>query len=98
MAGSTSTWPMMRGSEVCGALVVQSYREGICYTTEDQALLAFVANHILTAIDNLPDEDAIVSAALAPGNDGTGVVTAMAKTYCSGGEGGLPLPPQTAPI
>jgi diguanylate cyclase (GGDEF)-like protein len=43
--------PMMRGSEVRGALVVQSYREGICYTTEDQALLAFVANHILTALE-----------------------------------------------
>src|SRR5690606_39088028 len=34
--------PMMRGAEVRGALVVQSYREGIRYTAEDQAVLAFV--------------------------------------------------------
>src|SRR5690606_12476865 len=43
--------PMMRGAEVRGALVVQSYREGTCYTAEDQAVLAFVANHILTALE-----------------------------------------------
>ena len=43
--------PMLRGAEVRGALVVQSYREGICYTADDQALLSFVANHILTALE-----------------------------------------------
>lgn len=43
--------PMLRGSEVHGALVVQTYVDGIQYTPEDQALLAFVANHVLTALE-----------------------------------------------
>lgn len=43
--------PMLRGSEVRGALVVQTYVDGIQFTPEDQALLAFVANHVLTALE-----------------------------------------------
>jgi hypothetical protein len=56
------------------------------------------ASQILTAVENLSDDDAYISATNAPGNDGTGVVTAMAKTYLTGGEGGLPLPPGTVAI
>ncbi|HET6603167.1 MAG TPA: EAL domain-containing protein [Xanthomonadaceae bacterium] len=43
--------PMLRGGVVCGAVVVQSYVEGARYTHEDQALLSFVATHILTALE-----------------------------------------------
>lgn len=43
--------PMLRDGEVLGALVVQSYNAGIVYSDEDRALLEFVANHILTALE-----------------------------------------------
>jgi diguanylate cyclase (GGDEF)-like protein len=43
--------PMLRGSEVRGALVVQSYVEQVSFTPADQALLSFVGNHILTALE-----------------------------------------------
>ncbi len=42
--------PMLHGAEVRGAVVVQSYDEARRYTEEDRALLAFVAQHILTAL------------------------------------------------
>jgi len=43
--------PMLRGSEVRGALVVQTYVEHVRFTAADQALLSFVASHILTALE-----------------------------------------------
>ncbi|MDQ3040661.1 MAG: diguanylate cyclase, partial [Pseudomonadota bacterium] len=43
--------PMIRDGQVHGALVVQSYEEGIGYSVEDRALLAFVGTHILTALE-----------------------------------------------
>ena len=43
--------PMLQDGRVRGACVVQSYREGNRYTQTDQALLAFVGGHILTALD-----------------------------------------------
>src|SRR3569623_1381711 len=43
--------PMIRGSTVHGALVVQSYEERPRYTSHDQALLSFVGSHILTALE-----------------------------------------------
>jgi len=43
--------PMMRDGHARGAVVVQSYREDIGYTDDDKALLEFVADHILTAIE-----------------------------------------------
>ena len=42
--------PMVSGGEVRGALVVQSYDVAGRYNEEDRALLAFVAQHILTAM------------------------------------------------
>ncbi len=42
--------PMLGDNGVCGAVVVQSYDQPDCYRAEDQALLAFVAQHILTAL------------------------------------------------
>ncbi|MEO5561190.1 MAG: GAF domain-containing protein [Dokdonella sp.] len=43
--------PMTRGNVVYGALVVQTYVERPRYTLQDQALLSFVGNHILTALE-----------------------------------------------
>ncbi|TWG94568.1 diguanylate cyclase (GGDEF)-like protein [Luteimonas sp. J16] len=43
--------PMRRDGYVGGAVVVQSYDQPERYTHEDRALLEFVAQHILTALD-----------------------------------------------
>lgn len=43
--------PMRRDGDVGGAIVVQSYDQPQRYTHEDRALLEFVAQHILTALD-----------------------------------------------
>ncbi|NUS37522.1 MAG: EAL domain-containing protein [Lysobacter sp.] len=43
--------PMLREGHVIGALVVQSYLEGTRYTHADMSLLAFVAEHVLTALE-----------------------------------------------
>lgn len=43
--------PMRRDDRVCGAIVVQSYDTPASYTDEDRALLGYVAQHILTALD-----------------------------------------------
>ncbi|MFC0677605.1 EAL domain-containing protein [Lysobacter korlensis] len=43
--------PMLREERVVGAVVVQSYDRAECYSDEDRALLAFVAQHIQTALD-----------------------------------------------
>ena len=42
--------PMVSEGEVRGAMVVQSYDQAGRFTEEDRALLAFVAQHILTAL------------------------------------------------
>ena len=42
--------PMVTDHEVRGAVVVQSYDSGTRYTEDDRALLGFVAQHILTAL------------------------------------------------
>ena len=43
--------PMLRDERVVGGIVVQSYERPLVYSDEDRALLAFVAQHILTALD-----------------------------------------------
>lgn len=43
--------PMMRDGEVRGIVVVQSYQQGRFYTGAERSLLAFVAEHILTALE-----------------------------------------------
>jgi GAF domain-containing protein len=56
----SSDWlgvPMLRDGKVRGALVVQSYIEGIRYTVAEMSLLAFVAEHILTALERKQGRD-----------------------------------------
>ncbi len=43
--------PLLRDAQVCGAIVVQDYERPERYDKEDRALLAYVAQHILTALD-----------------------------------------------
>lgn len=43
--------PMSRDERVAGALVVQHYREANVYSEDDRILLAFVAQHVLTALE-----------------------------------------------
>ena len=43
--------PLLRDGVAQGALVLQSYEPGINYSDEDQAVLEFVASHILTALE-----------------------------------------------
>ena len=43
--------PVRREARVAGAIVVQSYNRPDSYTHEDRALLEYVAQHILTALD-----------------------------------------------
>lgn len=43
--------PMRRDDRICGAIVVQSYDTPASYADEDRALLGYVAQHILTALD-----------------------------------------------
>ena len=43
--------PMLRDGVVQGAIVVQCYEPGMVYTEEDQAILEFVASHVLTAME-----------------------------------------------
>ncbi|MDE2316066.1 MAG: EAL domain-containing protein, partial [Xanthomonadaceae bacterium] len=49
--------PMLRNGQVHGALVVQSYREGIGFSDEDRVLLEFVGSHILTALERKQTKD-----------------------------------------
>ncbi len=43
--------PLLRDGRVCGAIVVQDYLRPNCYGSEEQALLEYVGQHILTALD-----------------------------------------------
>jgi diguanylate cyclase (GGDEF)-like protein len=43
--------PLVRGTEVVGGIVVQSYNEAARFSEEDRALLTFVAQHILTTLE-----------------------------------------------
>jgi diguanylate cyclase (GGDEF)-like protein len=49
--------PMMREGRVIGALVVQSYLEGVRYSRADMGLLAFVAEHVLTALERKTSQE-----------------------------------------
>ncbi len=51
--------PMVREGRAYGALVVQSYVEGIGFTSADMALLAFVAEHVLTALERKRSKEAL---------------------------------------
>lgn len=43
--------PLVRGGQVVGGIVVQSYSEKARFSEQDQTLLTYVAQHILTALE-----------------------------------------------
>jgi diguanylate cyclase (GGDEF)-like protein len=51
--------PMRRDDRVAGAIVVQSYDTPVTYTDEDRALLGYVAQHILVALERRQAHDAL---------------------------------------
>ncbi|MFO1495016.1 MAG: EAL domain-containing protein [Lysobacterales bacterium] len=51
--------PLVRGSAVSGAVVVQTYLEEHNYTEDDRALLLYVAQHILTALERKQAQEAL---------------------------------------
>ena len=51
--------PMLRDGRVHGAVVVQSYLPGVRFSAADRALLAFVAEHILTALERKRSQEAM---------------------------------------
>ncbi|MCC5883840.1 MAG: diguanylate cyclase [Halomonas sp.] len=66
--------PMLEGSQVHGIVVVQHYEEAGVYGADDQALLSFVASHILTTLqrrenlENLEQAVALRTKELADAN------------------------------
>ena len=49
--------PLKRGSQVIGAMVVQTYDEGVHYTQEDLEVLLFVSQHIVTTVDRVKNRE-----------------------------------------
>lgn len=45
--------PLHVGESVLGAMVVQSYTEGVTYSRADRELLQFVSQHIVTALERI---------------------------------------------
>ena len=51
--------PMLREGKALGAVVVQSYLPGVGFSAADRALLMFVAEHILTALERKYAKEAL---------------------------------------
>jgi len=49
--------PLKRGSQVIGAMVVQTYDKGIHYSREDLEVLLFVSQHIVTTVDRVKNRE-----------------------------------------
>jgi len=49
--------PMKRDGKVRGVIAVQSYLQGGLYTDRDRALLSFVAEHVLTAVERKQSQE-----------------------------------------
>lgn len=69
-----------------------SYQTGVTPATSSTAAQVKTAMEASQAVMDL------LAVAFAAGNDGTGPIVPMAKTFLSGGEGGSPRPPVTVDI
>ena len=49
--------PLKRGSQVIGAMVVQSYDESVRYNLEDLEILLFVSQHIINCVDRVKSRE-----------------------------------------
>lgn len=49
--------PLKRGTQVIGAMVVQTYDEDVLYSNEDLEVLLFVSQHIVTTVDRVKSRE-----------------------------------------
>jgi diguanylate cyclase (GGDEF)-like protein len=49
--------PILRGNQVIGAMVVQSYNDNVRYDAHDLEILVFISQHIVTASDRIKHRD-----------------------------------------
>ncbi len=49
--------PLKRGTQVIGAMVVQTYDKSVTYTDEDLEVLLFVSQHIVTTVDRVKSRE-----------------------------------------
>lgn len=91
----TAKTPGTNGNQVTIRYVVTtSYGSGVSESVIDNDIevrvngTSHTASDVLAAVEANPQAAALVGVELAPGNDGTGVVTAMTTTSLSGGVGG----------
>ena len=49
--------PLKRGTQVIGAMVVQTYDETVTYSAEDLEVLLFVSQHIVTTVDRVKSRE-----------------------------------------
>ncbi len=49
--------PLKRGTQVIGAMVVQTYDEEVSYSKEDLEVLLFVSQHIVTTVDRVKSRE-----------------------------------------
>jgi diguanylate cyclase (GGDEF)-like protein len=49
--------PLKRGSQVIGAMIVQSYDESVRYNQEDLEILLFVSQHIVNCVDRVKSRE-----------------------------------------
>ncbi len=73
------------------SLVAGTKRIQVSLATDGTGVITSTSADIESAISSLAAVTALVAAADAGGNDGSGVVTAMAETALSAGDGNIPL-------
>jgi transcriptional regulator with GAF, ATPase, and Fis domain len=49
--------PLMRSTEVIGAMVVQSYNDDVRYNQDDFEVLSFISQHIVTTLDRVKNRE-----------------------------------------
>jgi hypothetical protein len=102
-AGRLGNWIIVRyiapgtNNAVLG-VVVAGLVITVNLATNGSAQITTTAAQIKTAIEASAAASALVTVANAAGNNGSGVVTAMADQDLADGEGGLPNPPVTVTI
>lgn len=75
------------------SVTVSGFTVTVHLATNGSAVITSTAAQVKAAIEASPEASALVTVAHRAGNNGTGVVTAMAGQDLADGNGGLPLPP-----
>lgn len=80
------------------AVSVSNLTVTVRLATNGSAVITSTAAQVKATIEASPEASALVTVAHRAGNNGTGVVTAMAGQDLADGIGGLPLPPVTVDL